>query len=104
MKTSATAMSGLPLNQPFESESTEIDNYTAPPGGPFEAVDYYQSVMSDYFETMGIPIVQGRGFQPADAASSGMVAVVNERLVNTFWKGRNPIGQRHDILCLGYAS
>ena len=50
--------------------------------------------MSDYFETMGIPIVQGRGFQPADAASSEMVAVVNERLVNTFWKGRNPIGQR----------
>ena len=43
---------------------------------------------------MGIPIVQGRSFQPADAASSGMVAVVNERLVNMFWKGRNPIGQR----------
>jgi predicted permease len=90
----ATAMSELPPNQPFQSESTRIANYTAPPEGPFEAVDYYQSVMSDYFETMGIPIVQGRGFQPADAASSGMVAVVNERLVNTFWKGRNPIGQR----------
>ena len=50
--------------------------------------------MSDYFETMGIPIVQGRSFQPADAASPGMVAVVNETLVNTFWKGQNPIGQR----------
>ena len=34
---------------------TDIDNYTAPPGGPFENVDYYQNVMSDYFETMGIP-------------------------------------------------
>jgi predicted permease len=90
----ATVLSDLPLNQPFQSESTRIANYTAPPEGPFEAVDYYQSVMSDYFETMGIPIVQGRSFQPTDAASSGMVAVVNERLVNTFWKGRNPIGQR----------
>jgi predicted permease len=90
----ATAMSGLPPNERFQSESTQIDNYTAPPEGPFEAVDYYQSVMSDYFETMGIPIVQGRSFQPSDAASSGMVAVVNEALVNTFWKGRNPIGQR----------
>jgi putative ABC transport system permease protein len=90
----ATAMSGLPPKQRFQSESTQIDNYTAPPEGPFEAVDYYQSVMSDYFKTMGIPIVRGRSFQPSDTASSGMVAVVNETLVNTFWKGRNPIGQR----------
>jgi putative ABC transport system permease protein len=90
----ATAMSGLPPSQQFESEAFQIDNYVAPPQGPFENVDYNQSVMSDYFETMGIPIVQGRGFQPADAESSGMVAVVNERLVNRFWKGLNPIGQR----------
>jgi putative ABC transport system permease protein len=91
---SATAMSGLPPAQHFHSESTQIDNYEAPPQGPFESVDYYQSVMSDYFDTMGIAIVQGRGFQPGDATGDGMVAVVNERLVNTFWKGRNPIGQR----------
>jgi putative ABC transport system permease protein len=90
----ATAMSQLPPNQHYDSEDTQIDNYVAPPEGPFENVDYYQSVMSDYFETMGIPILQGRSFQPSDAASSGMVAVVNERLVNRFWKGRNPIGQR----------
>ena len=50
--------------------------------------------MSDYFDTMGIPIVQGRGFQPADAASPALVAVVNETFAKTFWKGQNPIGQR----------
>jgi predicted permease len=48
---------------------------------------------------MGIPIVQGRSFQPADAASTGMVAIVNERLVNTFWNGKNPIGQRLRPCC-----
>jgi putative ABC transport system permease protein len=90
----ATAMSGLPPAQHFDSEDTQIDNYEWQPGKPFEAVDYYQSVMTDYFETMGIPIVQGRGFAPGDVEAPGMVAVVNERLVNTFWKGRNPIGQR----------
>jgi predicted permease len=90
----ATAMSGMPLDQRYQSESTKIEGYTAPPEGPFEAVDYYQSVMSDYFETMGIPIVQGRSFQPSDADSTGMVAIVNERLANTFWKGRNPVGRR----------
>ena len=95
----ASAMSGLPPTRPLNANDTEIDNYTAPPEGPYENVDYYQNVMSDYFETMGIPIVQGRAFQPIDAASGGMVTVVNERLVNTFWKGLNPVGQRLRPCC-----
>ncbi len=95
----ATAMSGLPPNRPLNANDTDIDNYTAPPEGPFENVDYYQNVMTDYFETMAIPIVAGRSFQPSDAASTGMVAVVNETLVNTFWKGQNPIGQRLRPCC-----
>ena len=95
----ATAMSGLPPNRPLNANDTEIDNYTAPPEGPFENVDYYQNVMSDYFETMGIPMVAGRSFQSSDAASTGAVAVVNETLVNTFWKGLDPIGQRLRPCC-----
>jgi putative ABC transport system permease protein len=95
----ATAMSGLPPNRPVNANDTDIEGYTAPPDGPFENVDYYQNVMSDYFETMGIPIVQGRGFQAGDAATPGVVAVVNETLVNTFWKGQNPIGKRLRPCC-----
>jgi predicted permease len=48
--------------------------------------------MTDYFETMGIPIVKGRSFVPSDVAS-GPVVIVNETLVNTFWKDVDPIGQ-----------
>jgi len=97
--TGATAMTGLPPNRPLNANDTDIEGYTAPPEGPLENVDYYQAVMSDYFETMGIPIVQGRSFERADAASSGRVAVVNETLVNTFLKGKNPIGQRLRPCC-----
>jgi len=90
----ASAMSGLPPNRPLDANDTDIDNYTAPPEGPFENVDYYQNVMMDYFETMGIPLVAGRSFTATDAASEGPVVIVNESLVNTFWRGLNPIGQR----------
>ena len=95
----ASAMSGLPPNRQLNANDTEIDNYTAPPEGPYENVDYYQNVMGDYFETMGIPIVQGRGFVATDATASALVAVVNETLVNTFWKDLNPIGQRLRPCC-----
>jgi predicted permease len=95
----ASAMTGLPPNRPLNANDTDIGNYKAPPEGPYENVDYYQNVLAGYFETMGIPIVQGRSFQPADAASTGMVAIVNERLVNTFWKGLNPIGQQIRPCC-----
>jgi predicted permease len=95
----ATAMTGLPPNRPLNANDTDIDDYTAGPQGPAENVDYYQNVMSNYFETMGIPIVQGRSFESTDIASSGMVAIVNETLVNTFWKDKNPIGQRLKPCC-----
>ena len=63
-------------------------------GSPVAIVDYYQFVMSDYFMTMGIPIVAGRGFDATDTASGGRVVIVNETLANRLWKGRDPIGQR----------
>ncbi len=98
----ASAMSGLPPNRPVNANDTDIDNYTPPPQGPFKNVDYYQWVVSDYFETMDIPIVEGRSFERADASSTGRVAIVNQTFVNRFWKGLNPIGQ-HLRPCCGDA-
>jgi putative ABC transport system permease protein len=90
----AAVMSGLPPNRSPEAIPTRIENHTASDGSPVEIIEYYQFVMGDYFETMGVPIVAGRGFEPADAASPGRVVIVNETLANRIWKGRNPIGQR----------
>ncbi len=90
----AAVMSGLPPNRSPEAIPTRIENHTAFDGSPVEIIDYYQFVMGDYFATMGVPIVAGRSFEPADAASPGRVVIVNETLANRIWKGRNPIGQR----------
>ena len=90
----AAVMSGLPPHRSPEAIPTRIANHTASDGSPAEIIDYYQFVMGDYFETMGVPIVAGRGFEPADAASPGRVVIVNETLANRIWKGRNPVGER----------
>src|SRR5215471_2549775 len=88
------AMSGLPPNRTPDGIATPVENYTSDDGKPFEIVDYYQFVMGDYFGTMGIPIVAGRGFERTDNASQGKVAIVNETLAKRIWKGRSPIGRR----------
>jgi predicted permease len=90
----AAIMSGLPPNRSPEAIPTRIDSHTASDGSPIEIIDYYQFVMGDYFGAMGVPIVAGRSFEPADAMSSGRVVIVNETLANRIWKGRSPIGQR----------
>jgi predicted permease len=97
----ATAMTGLPLEITLTSFQTEIANNTETSGSSISSINNYQRVMSGYFETMGIAILQGRGFDSSDAASDGWVAVVNETLANTYWKDRNPIGQRLRPCCGG---
>ncbi len=51
-------------------------------------------VMRDYFETMGIPVVKGRAFDARDEASSGNVAIIDERLAREFFGSKDPIGRR----------
>jgi predicted permease len=89
-----TAMSDLPLNRFVQGYDTRIEDATSSTGQTTRIVDYYQFVMSDYFKTMGIPIVAGRGFEPIDTTSLERVAVVSETLAHRLWPGRNPIGQR----------
>ena len=47
----------------------------------------------EYFDTMGIPLLNGRGFNKGDTASSQRVAVVNQTFVRRFLNGADPIGQ-----------
>ncbi len=49
-------------------------------------------VSHTYFRTMGIPILEGRGFDTADSSSSRRVAVVNHAFVRAF-TGPNPVGR-----------
>ncbi len=48
----------------------------------------------DYFNTMGIPIVQGRDFKGQDSESSPGVVIVNEELARRYFSGQNAVGKR----------
>lgn len=90
----SAAMSGLPPNRTPDAIVTAVENYTSDEGKSLDVIDYYQLVMGDYFGTMSIPLIAGRGFERTDNASRGKVAIVNEALAKKLWREQNPIGRR----------
>jgi len=47
-----------------------------------------------FFETLGIPILAGRGVTEADTKGAMVVAVVNETLAKRYLKGVSPVDTR----------
>ena len=56
----------------------------------------YVVVGGDYFQTLRLPIVRGRGFTPAEEESSGgaQAAVIDEPLARQLFGDENPVGER----------
>ena len=72
--------------------SPEIEGYTPAPNEDLPT--FYVLTGADYFETMGIPLVAGRGLTQADRRDAAPVVVINETMARRYWSGRNPIGGR----------
>ena len=64
------------------------------PTGTDSASFFAAMVDEQYFETMGLSILEGRGFQETDSVTSPRVAVVNEQIAQHYWPGQNPVGKR----------
>ena len=52
-----------------------------------------QIVTPRYFATLGIPLHRGRVFTDADRAGGHQVAIVNERFVQQYFPGEDPVGK-----------
>jgi len=84
---------GATTNIPFGSDQSGIVFLEDRPGETMPGVRTAR-VTPGYFETMGIAIVDGRGFDPRDAPGEPEVAIVDQRLAASFWPGQRPIGRR----------
>jgi putative ABC transport system permease protein len=62
---------------------------------PFDQLSLpLRSVTPDYFEVMGVHLMDGRVFLPSDNADSPRVMVINQTLARRYFPGINPIGRR----------
>jgi predicted permease len=59
------------------------------------------SVDPDYFDTLQIPIVRGRGFRESDDEKAPRVAVVNQTMAARFWPNQDAIGKRFRLWATG---
>ena len=92
---SAAAMNNRPPVRRLNANDTEFEGLEVGAGQELpDNVDYYQVVTGDYFSTMRIPVVAGRGFRDTDTAASPPVVVVNQTLAERFYPDQNPVGRR----------
>src|SRR5579864_543909 len=64
----------------------------------------WDRVSPQFFQTIGQPILRGRGFTDQDTATSQMVAVVNQAFVKKFFPNEDPIGHHFGVFDQKYAS
>jgi macrolide transport system ATP-binding/permease protein len=83
----------VPLGADFYATAVMAEG-REPAAGAAPATVNFNIVSPNYFETLGIPLVLGRGFSEQDARDGALVAVITESMARRFWPGENPIGKR----------
>jgi macrolide transport system ATP-binding/permease protein len=73
------------------STGLQIEGYQ--PRKNEEVVVTYNDVSDGYFETLRIPIVNGRSFTERDGEDAPPVVIVNETMARRYWADGNPVGR-----------
>jgi len=69
-----------------------------PPKSPNDYVAAgYRTVTPHYFETLGIPLLQGRLFAPHDNERGPAVVIINSTMAHTYFPDENPLGHRIQV-------
>ncbi len=89
---SATIASNPPLGGGFlrtilPEGQTEASGYR----GTLTALD---DIAPNFFETLRIPLIEGRVFTGSDRDNTALVAIANQAMVKQFWPNEDPIGKR----------
>jgi putative ABC transport system permease protein len=88
---SATAVTAMPFSHHGSGRSFTIEGRTVEPGQMPNAS--YQAASPSYFETLHIPLREGRVLSDSDSADATKVVVVSECLARRYWNGESPIGR-----------
>jgi predicted permease len=82
----------IPFGGDFDDAAFVLDGFQIP-----RDRENFNSTMDTvdegYFETMGVPILRGRGFSVSDTAGAPRVAIVNEQFAKHYWPAGDAVGK-----------
>jgi putative ABC transport system permease protein len=90
---------GLTTNLPFV-DGGSVDGFIVEGQEPSQGGNLaseqaeIQAVTPGTFQTLGIPILQGRDFHASDKANAPLVAIIDEPLARRYWPAGDAVGKR----------
>jgi putative ABC transport system permease protein len=103
LRSRASTITGIKNNAlvsilPLAPKSISFVHFTRPDRPPARPEDTpstnYRIITPEYFQTMGIALLEGRNFAESDDAEHPPVAIVSRNLAQEHFPDRSPIGQR----------
>jgi putative ABC transport system permease protein len=98
---SVAATNSLPGRNGYTTRGVEIEGQPIAEGSDPPQVEA-RSVTPDFFRTLRLPLVAGRGLEAADKEDSLAVAVVSRAFARRFWPDQDPIGKRFRVAGAGH--
>jgi predicted permease len=80
---------------PMMSGESRVNPVSVHGGEPFAMLCDILNVTPGWFDTMRIPLLDGRDFRPED--SSPRVAIVNQTFAKQYLEGANPVGKSFEL-------
>jgi putative ABC transport system permease protein len=88
----SAALAGVSILSGNEWDSSMgVEGHQAQDGEDMQA--FMNSLSPGYFETMGVPLLEGRDFNRLDAKEKATVAIVNRRFADHFFSGKSAVGK-----------
>ena len=87
----------LPFGFNFSQSEMRPDSRSYAEGQRGEIVEN-NVISSSYLETLGVPVIEGRGIADTDVAGSPDVAVINQTMARTFWPNASAVGHTVQVV------
>lgn len=92
----ATAIDSLPFGGPGSATGFTISGQPAPAPGEVPTCDV-RVIEPNYFDAIGIPLLEGRNFTEREANQVSRVVIVNKALADLYFQGEDAIGKKITI-------
>jgi predicted permease len=91
------ASPSMPFALNFSTSEVRVDGRTYSEGQRGDIIENTM-ISPTYLETLGVPIIEGRGIAETDIAGSPEVAVINQTMARTYWPDESAVGHTLQVV------